>query len=169
MWGSVAIGCYAAALATAGASDLVRYEIPNAASLLLVGAFVLIAPSLPLAAAGGHVAAAALVFVLASLAFAAGICGGGDVKLLAATALWMGWRHLAAFVVLTALVGAALALGLLAARWVAARWPRLRTGRWYSRLLRDGEGVPYGVAIAISGLALLSELGLTGLSPADVN
>jgi prepilin peptidase CpaA len=170
MWGILAIGVYAAALAGAGASDLVRYEIPNLASLLLVGAFFLVAPALPIATVlTSHVAAGALVFLIGALAFSAGIFGGGDAKLLAATSLWMGWRHLAVFFLLTALAGAALALALLAARRLADCRPELRRGHWYSRLLSNDEGVPYGVAIAASGLFLLSQLGTTGLAAEAVN
>ncbi len=169
MWGTLAIGVYAAALAGAGASDLVRYEIPNAVSLALVGAFLLIVPTLPFASAAGHVTAAIMVLMIGAAAFMANIFGGGDAKLLAGTALWMGWQHLAAFILLTAIFGAVLALALLAARRVADRRPQLRQGRWYSRLLSNGEGVPYGVAIAASGLVLLSQLGVSGLPAAPVN
>ncbi len=31
--------------------------------------------------------------------------------------------------------------------------------RWYAPLLARGEGVPYGIAIAASGLVLLARLG----------
>lgn len=167
MWGIVALGFYVAALAVAAASDLVRYEIPNLASVALVAAFVLVAPSLPLAASAAHAATGLLIFVLASLAFIAGICGGGDVKLLGATAVWMGWRNVAVFLLLTAIAGSALALVLLAARRLAANRPHLKSGRWYSRLLSESEGVPYGVAIAASGLALVSQLGVFEHSPAE--
>lgn len=169
MWGTFAIGVYAAALAGAGASDLVRYQIPNAASLLLIGGFLLIAPALPSATVIAHAAAGIAVLIIAAVAFEAGIFGGGDAKLFAATALWMGWQHLAAFFVLTAVAGGLLALVLLAARRLADKRPQLRHGHWYSRLLSNDEGVPYGVAIAASGLILLSQLGVTDLAAASVN
>jgi prepilin peptidase CpaA len=169
MWGTFAIGVYAAALAGAGASDLVRYQIPNAASLLLVGGFLLIAPALPSVTVVAHASAAIAVLIIGAIAFEAGIFGGGDAKLFAATALWMGWQHLAAFFLLTAVAGGLLALVLLAARRLADKRPQLRRGHWYSRLLSNGEGVPYGLAIAASGLVLLSQVGIAGLSAAQIN
>ena len=169
MWGTLAIGVYAAALAGAGASDLVRYQIPNAASLLLVGGFLLIAPALPSATALAHASAAIAVLIIGAVAFEAGIFGGGDAKLFAATALWMGWQHLAAFFLLTAVAGGLLALVLLAVRRLADKRPQLRHGHWFSRLLSTDEGVPYGVAIAASGLVLLSQLGLADLTATAVN
>jgi prepilin peptidase CpaA len=165
MVGIISLGLYAMALAIAAVSDLLRYEIPDSASLVLVAAFILIAPTLPLGTAAAHVATGIAVFGIAALFFAAGLWGGGDVKLLGATALWMGWSTLPLFLILTALAGGALAAALLIARWVAARRTAPKTGRWYSRLLSETEGVPYGVAIAAAGLTLLSYLNRAVVMP----
>src|SRR5579885_3021855 len=97
MWGIIAAGVYIVALAVAAGSDLIRYEIPNSTSLALIGSFALLAPSMSLGSSAAHAAAGLAVFAIACAAFAAGICGGGDVKLLGATSLWMGWQNLAAF------------------------------------------------------------------------
>ncbi len=153
MLASLALATYVAALVGAGLNDLVRYEIPNAASVVLVAAFCIVIPSLPLAVAAAHMTASIAVLAATVLCFSLRLMGGGDAKLLAAAALWMGWRNLVAFIVLTAIAGALLGLALLLLRW---RLPRAReAGRWYSRLLSPGEGVPYGIAISASGLALL--------------
>jgi prepilin peptidase CpaA len=112
--------------------------------------------SLPLSAAGAHVAAGLSMLVLASVCFGLGLMGGGDAKLLAAAALWMGWRNLAPFVLLTALAGACLGMLLLALRRQLPRPPE--PDRWYSRVLDSDEGVPYGLAISGAALALLPRL-----------
>ncbi|HZT50781.1 MAG TPA: prepilin peptidase [Stellaceae bacterium] len=156
---ALALAVYVLAFAFAAVSDLVHYEIPNALSVALAAAFLCFAPALPFAAAAGHVMAGACVLVLAAAGFCLGLMGGGDVKLLAAAALWMGWHNLATFLLLTMLAGAALGLLLLALRRVL---PRARNWRWFSRALSPGEGVPYGVAIAGAALALLPRLATSG-------
>ncbi len=77
--------------------------------------------------------------------FAAGLLGGGDVKLLAAGSLWLGATGTGGFLMVTVLAGGLLALVFLA----------LRLAR------RDGPetALPYGVAIATAGI--LATLGLT--------
>jgi prepilin peptidase CpaA len=153
MLASLALATYAAALVGAGVNDLVRYEIPNAASVALVASFAILVPSLPLPVAVAHVSAGLAVMVATFTCFGLGLVGGGDAKLFAAAALWMGWRNLTAFSVLTALAGAVLGLALLLLRYCLPRAGA--ADRWYSRLLRAGEGVPYGIAISTAGLALM--------------
>jgi prepilin peptidase CpaA len=155
MTAALALAVYVAALAAAAASDLVRYEIPPGLCLVLVAAFLWLAPSLPLAAAASHIAAAAAMLAVTALCFECGLMGGGDAKLLAAITLWLGWGNLAAFIVLTALAGALLGLFVLTLRRLL---PRAGAGRWYSRVLAPSEGIPYAIAIAASGLVLLPRL-----------
>lgn len=150
-----ALAIYGLALLAAGLSDLVRYQIPNTICLALVAAFALFAPSLPLGAVAWHVACGVAILAATALFFAFRLIGGGDAKLLAATALWLGWQNLASFILVTAIAGGILGLLLLALRRFAPEPP---PGRWYGRLLARGEGVPYGMAIAVSGLALLPRL-----------
>jgi prepilin peptidase CpaA len=150
-----ALAIYVLALLAGGLSDLVRYEIPNTVSLVLVAAFALFAPSLPLTVVGWHVACGVATLAATALFFAFRLIGGGDAKLLAATALWAGWQNLASFVLVTAIAGGILGLLLLTLRRFAPDSP---PDRWYGRLLARGEGIPYGLAIAISGLALLPRL-----------
>ena len=87
---------FPALMSFAAASDFLTMKIPNLLSLVLVfGYFVFAAwfgyswESVAL-----HALAAFLVLVLALLAYLPGWIGGGDVKLAAATALWVGWEHL---------------------------------------------------------------------------
>lgn len=153
-----AYGIYGLALIAAGASDLARYEIPNGLSVALVAAFALFAATLPLPVVVDHVLVGLTVLGAMAALFAAGLCGGGDVKLLAATALWMGWVRLPEFLLLTALAGGALALILLAVRYLAASPMVAATGVRPRRLFAKSSGVPYGVAIAAAGLFMLPQL-----------
>lgn len=70
--------------------DLRHLRLPNAISLLLVLAFVLWAPFVMAPTQiGWRVLAAAIVFGLGFAAFAAGLVGGGDVKVLGAVMLFV--------------------------------------------------------------------------------
>jgi prepilin peptidase CpaA len=85
--------------------------------------------------------------------FALGWIGGGDAKLFAAAALWLGWPAAATYAAWTGVAGGGLALALLALRSGYLR-PYVVTGpAWFSRLAEPGENVPYGVAIAAGALA----------------
>jgi prepilin peptidase CpaA len=70
--------------------------------------------------------------------------GGGDVKLAAALALWFTPAGTVKFLVLMSLAGGVLTLGLVA---------------WHRAKRREGRPqVPYGVAIAVGGLAILAPI-----------
>lgn len=159
---SITLGTYLIALVAAAINDLARYEIPDMLSVALVTAFLPMAAFLPISLSASHAFAGLATFIVAAALFAAGICGGGDVKLLGATALWMGWHNLPEFLLFTAVVGGVLAVLLIAARKLAP--VERKAGHWYSRLLHDSEGVPYGVAIAVAGLAMSSRLGIDALN-----
>jgi prepilin peptidase CpaA len=152
----LAVVVYGSALVAAAASDLSRYEIPNRQSIALAAGFAIAAYSLSGADLANHLAAAGATFLVTALLFARGLLGGGDVKLMSATALWVGLGGLTAFALLMALFGAALAAMLLAARRLLA--PSAVDGRWYAHLLARDAGVPYGIAIAGAGLVLLPQL-----------
>jgi len=154
MLASAAFALLIVCLAAAAASDAVRYQIPNGLCLGVAGAFVLYAPALPLAAVAAHVATGLGVLALVAAGFALGLMGGGDAKLLAAVALWLGWRTLLPFLLVMALAGGVLGLALLAARRMAPE--PVPPGRWWSRLLSRQSGVPYGVAIAAAAFFMLA-------------
>lgn len=87
---------------------------------------------------------AALVFALFVGAFALGMMGGGDVKLIGALALWLPLAPLLRLLLLMSLLGGALTLLMLLEK----------------RLRRPEAGpieVPYGVAITLAALIVLCE------------
>lgn len=144
------------ALAIVGAlKDLTSYTIPNWISLALVAAFVpaALVSGASLGQIGLCAAAGFGALVLGAGMFAAGWIGGGDGKLLAACALWLGWPAVLPFMLYTALAGGVLTFLILALRsgWVA---PVLAGGpAWMRRLGTQGGDLPYGAAIAAGALA----------------
>ena len=149
---------FPALMAFAAASDLFTMTISNRISLLLVAGFVLLAliGGMSLHAISMHVAAALVVLTITFACFAFGWIGGGDAKLAAATALWLGFDYLLVYLVYAAVVGCALALLLLSFR----RWPlpaALMTQQWALRLHDGKGGIPYGVALAIAALLIYPE------------
>lgn len=90
-----------------------------------------------------QIGVAALVFGLFAIAFSIGAMGGGDVKLVAALALWLPAPAVLMLLVIMSLAGGALTLAM------AVR----------HRLARSGGKleIPYGLAIAFGGLWLISE------------
>jgi prepilin peptidase CpaA len=138
--------------------DAVSYRIPNWISLALIAGFALaavvgFAAGLSAAVVGLNVAVGAGALLLGIGLFTAGWVGGGDAKLFAAGALWLGWPALVTYLAATALAGGGLALLLYGLRSTFVR-PFVSTGpAWLARLAEPGENVPYGVAIAVGALA----------------
>jgi prepilin peptidase CpaA len=90
-----------------------------------------------------QVAVAAGVFALLATAFYIGMMGGGDVKLAAALALWFPPQTTLHFLVWMSIAGGVLTMIILVVHKL-----RSRTGK---------PQVPYGIAIAIGGLAILAQ------------
>ena len=86
----------------AAVSDLFTMTIPNRLAIGLTVAFFVFALALhmPSAAIGMHVLAGIAVLTVTFGLFAFGWIGGGDAKLAAATALWMGWENLADYLLI---------------------------------------------------------------------
>ncbi|WP_395673357.1 prepilin peptidase [Phenylobacterium sp.] len=152
----------------AALKDATSYTIPNAISAALLAIFplaaLLLALPLPSVALHAGIGFAALLAGMAM--FALGWIGGGDAKLFAAAALWLGWPAGLTFLVATCLAGGALAMGLITLRSVWLR-PYVMSGpAWFARLAAPGENVPYGVAIAAGALAAVPVSPLmAGLAP----
>jgi prepilin peptidase CpaA len=137
-------------------SDFTRLLIPNWIPLVLVGAFAIFAAVfLDLDSVLRHLMLAGVVFALGFAFFAAGWVGGGDVKLMTATTLWIGSEGATSFVVLMAALGAGLALLLLAIKKYPDIYRAWAPRSWFvTRLVELAETgrCPYGVAIGIAGL-----------------
>ena len=138
----------------AAVKDATSYTIPNWISLALIGLFpsAALAVGLPLPTLGVHLALGFAALVVGMIMFSLRWIGGGDAKLFAALALWVGWPGMLTLTLGAAQVGGLLALFLLLARSVALRPLMLLGPRWVVRLAEPGEGVPYGVAIAAGAL-----------------
>jgi prepilin peptidase CpaA len=149
------------ACALATATDLRTRRIPNT----LTGGLALAALALALSAGFGHFAAAlavaAAVFAFGTLCFAAGVLGGGDVKLLAAIALALGYPLALGFVLDTLVCGGVLALGYLVVRGrlgeSAARMRGALLGGGRAAIGTGSGRLPYALAIAAG--AVCSALG----------
>lgn len=143
-------------LLIAGAlSDAATYTIPNRISLALILLFPVtaLALGLPLATIGLNLAVGVAGLLIGMLMFGLRWIGGGDAKLFAASALWLGLTPALSFMAYTALAGGALAVGLLALRSAPVRALVPQGPAWFERLSKPGESVPYGLAIAVGALA----------------
>ncbi|MHB2266644.1 A24 family peptidase [Aliihoeflea sp. PC F10.4] len=143
-------------MAYAAISDMITMTIANRVSLLLVAAFLIVAllAGMPLGLIGFHLLAGVIVLGVTFILFALGTMGGGDAKLLAATAVWMGLGiSLAEYVVIGAVFGGVLTLLILIYRNspisdVTGNFILLR--KFSDRRV----GIPYGVALGLAGLVV---------------
>ena len=155
------LGLFPAAMAFAAASDLLTMTISNRLSLALCAAFFLVAVAvgMPLAEMGRHVLASLVVLAVAFAFFARGWIGGGDAKLAAATALWLGFAQLLDYLLVAAVIGGVLTLLMLELRRLPL--PAILAGRpWIARLHDMQSGIPYGIALALAGLAVYPDSAL---------
>lgn len=90
-----------------------------------------------------QVALGLAVFAVFAGLFALGMMGGGDVKMLAALALWFPWGALLFLLVVMALLGAVVTIVTLVHHRVAHR--------------PGTPEVPYGVAISLAALWVIGE------------
>jgi prepilin peptidase CpaA len=151
---------FPAMMAFAASSDLLTMTIPNRISLIMIGGFVLLAFStgMSLEQLAAHAGAGLLVLAIAFGFFAFRWIGGGDAKLAAATALWLGFDHLLDYALYGSVFGGVLTLVLLQFR--AIPLPAALMGReWAERLHQPGGGVPYGIALAAAALIVYPETG----------
>src|SRR5579863_585775 len=152
---AIRLTVFPAVMAFAALSDLFTMTIANRVSLVLVAGFALLAvlSGMSIADVLAHVGAAACVLVVTFGLFACGWIGGGDAKLAAAAVLWLGFAHLADYLLYASLFGGALTVLIIQFR--AVPLPRVFVGReWAERLHRRDGGVPYGIALAAAALLI---------------
>jgi prepilin peptidase CpaA len=138
---------FGALLVAASCCDVLKLRIPNMipAALALLFALQLVIGQ------GGqapleHLLALGLALLVLLPLFALNMRGGGDVKLLAAVALWLGIGKLATLLILVGIVG-----GMFALCWLAMRW-LLRTGlrgRSLPPSLQAHAPLPFALPITI--------------------
>ncbi len=145
--------------------DATRFIIPN----WLVGLVVAFWPPLLLISPYPvdwmmALATMAGVFAIGCFVFSRKWMGGGDIKLLTACSIWTGWPLVLDFLILMALIGGLLSVFFMGSRAlllkVKAPWAEQDK---LPRLLRKGQPLPYGLAIAASFLLLLWQQKLPGL------
>ena len=140
------LGLLALLLVYAAAVDIRTFTISNRLTLGVAALAPLYwwSAALPLwSDVAVQVGVAAGVFALLAVAFFAGMMGGGDVKLAAALALWFSPASTVRFLVIMSIAG-----GVLTLLVVGVHRLRGKSGR---------SEIPYGVAIAFGGLAILTQ------------
>lgn len=142
----ILLGILAILLIVAAVIDTRTFTISNglnAAVALLAPLYWLSVGLDPLPGMAIQIGIAVGVFALLALAFFAGMMGGGDVKLAAALALWFSPAATLKSLVLMSIAG-----GVLTVLVLVVHRLRKREGR---------PEIPYGVAIAFGGLAILAQ------------
>ncbi|MGN8153037.1 A24 family peptidase [Agrobacterium sp. 22094] len=145
-------------LAFAAFTDLFTMKIPNRISIILSCSFLIVAPlsGMTVGAVGLGLLAAIAVFSGCFALFALNVMGGGDAKLLTASALWFGLNSsLTLFLISVTLVGGVLTLAILFLR--SRSEDIVATGIPIPDSLLVAQKVPYGIAIAIAGLLTYPE------------
>ena len=142
----ILLGLLTAMLLVAAMFDLKSRTIPNSLNLAIALLAIPFWWSTGLSLwpeAALQLGVALLVFAAFAGLFAIGWMGGGDVKLIAALALWLPWQAVLALIVLMSLAGGVLTLAMV----LRQRFTR-----------REGPPeIPYGVAIAFGGLWLIGQ------------
>ncbi len=156
--GLLVLSVFPIMLVAAGIGDFLTMRIPNWLNGAMIIAFFIMVfvAGMPFEIVKWHLAAAGAVLVGGLILFFTIQFGGGDAKMLVASALWIGWTALVPFLLYTAIAGGGLAL-------IAIIWRRIghehdmRGGVRFSGLFNKDVKIPYGVAIAIGGILAFSE------------
>jgi prepilin peptidase CpaA len=133
-------------LVSAGIEDARRREIANwknAAIALLALPFWIASGLAPWPDMALQAGVALAVLALFALAFHFGLMGGGDVKMIAALALWFPFGTLVTMLIVMSLAGGAITLIMLIDKWMRGNTAQ--------------PEVPYGIAIAVAALLMLRE------------
>jgi prepilin peptidase CpaA len=150
---AVTLVLFPSLMAFAASTDLLTMTISNRVSLGLVAGFVLVAGTagLPLDLVALHLSCGLAMLALTFSLFSFGWIGGGDAKLAAATAVWLGWTNVLDYGLIASVLGGGLTLGILYLRKMPMpAWAMARA--WIARLHDQRNGVPYGIALAVAGL-----------------
>jgi prepilin peptidase CpaA len=138
-------------LAIAAFSDFFTMTIPNRVSAILLISFVVAAPlgGLGIEQIAMHLAAGVIVFSVCFALFALNVMGGGDAKLLTASAVWFGLTFsLVEYLVYVSFIGGLLTLAILSIR--SHTNAILASGLPVPQHIMTAKKVPYGIAIGIA-------------------
>lgn len=158
------------AMVFAAISDMVSMTIANRVSVILVATFMIIAPLVGLSwpQYGMHLAAGAALLTITFALFSFGAMGGGDAKLISATAVWMGFGDaLLQYLIVSTILGGVLTVAIVLYR--NSQLPIVAGEIGFLRRISDkSEGIPYGIALGLGGLLIypvspLVQLVITGL------
>jgi prepilin peptidase CpaA len=148
---SIALLC--ALLLVAALQDLSDYRIPNIIIISLVVLYPVYVLSAPVEVLWGWSLGIAAVFFLIGLAlFSAGIMGGGDVKLITVTSLWMGVTSLVPFIWVMSITGGIMSLFMLSSLRATTAFFCGQFGLISVQEKIMTDKLAYGVAIAAGGL-----------------
>ena len=137
----------------AGVGDCLTMKIPNWLNGVIGLAFFGAAfyAGMPLEQIGWHLVASAIVLAAGFGLFAFGYIGGGDAKLMAVAALWLGMAHLLEFFIIMSLAGGLLAIAMKFWWWVRLE-SELRGFQRIKSMVKSSIELPYGIAIATGAL-----------------
>lgn len=140
----------------AGFYDLLTTRIPDWISISLLGLFFIfaLASGLTIEQIAWHCAIGALVFMAGFVFFALGWAGGGDGKLAAMGALWLGYENALGFILLSFIFGALLVVVIIALRSLPL--PEfIKKQQWLKVWLHGQDGLPFGLAMAAAVLSII--------------
>jgi len=168
MFDSLALIVFPLLMMFAALADLFTMTIPNRVSLLLIGLYFALALYLrvPMETIALHASAGVAMLLLTFVMYYFRWIGGGDAKLAAATALWLGWGLLLQYGMVASIAGGVVTLAILELRRHDLPERVLSVG-FVAKLAEKNGGVPYGIALALAGLIIYPQsnlwMRLTGL------
>jgi prepilin peptidase CpaA len=139
--------------------------IPNWVSAGLLACFLMLAPFIGLSWTdiGMSLVAGVSVFGVCFALFAINVMGGGDAKLLTATAVWYGFSpSLLAYLVTVGYVGGAVTLLFLLLRTSSSTV--MAMGIPLPASLATAKKIPYGIAIAVAGFLTFDQAPIYSLA-----
>ena len=146
---------FIATMLAAAYNDATTMKIPNWISLALIAGFVVLQPFLFQGwdILATHLMVGGVFFLTGFAMFAFGWLGGGDAKLMAATALWWQWPDAITYISFTTLIGAALGIVLI----IRSKFLPIRilTSQIPLAMFKEEKNMPYGLALAAGALLTL--------------
>lgn len=143
----------AAILLYAAIMDIKTYTIENWISIVIIALFPIILflnQGLEFSVLFYHLGTGIVMLLVGAGLFATGAFGGGDAKLIAAIAIWLGWKPLMPFLLIMSFAGGLLTLVILLIRKLDLF--KKTKQEWLQKMREKDRGIPYGVAISIAGI-----------------